>query len=118
LIKRHMGRPNVTVERFEKLGAERSSAIERLLARTTAFYNSITCATKHFEKNAGATWILGMDEVERYVIEGVRVSESGESSGPDYERVTVPEERVGSTVYAGKMGVEPATFGTAAGEPV
>ena len=118
LIKRHMGLPNVTVERFDRSDTERSSAIERLLARTTAFYNSITCATKHFEKNAGATWILGMDEVERYVIEGVRVSESGESHGLDHGKLTVPEDRGGLNVFAGKIGVEPAAFGNAAGDPL
>jgi nucleoside-diphosphate-sugar epimerase len=119
LIKRHMGLPNVTVERLGGLDSERASAIERLLARTTAFYNSITCATKHFEKNAGATWILGIDEVERFVIEGVRASESGESHAPAHEKIAVPEDRVASNVYAaGKMVSEPAAFGNAAGNPV
>lgn len=100
LIKRHMGLPNVTVERFERFDSKRASAIERLLARTTAFYNSITCATKHFEKKSGGTWILGMDEVERYVIEGVRESESGESHASDHEKIAVPEDRVALNVSA------------------
>jgi nucleoside-diphosphate-sugar epimerase len=119
LIKRHMGLPNVTVERMERFDSERASAIERLLARTTAFYNSITCATKHFEKNAGATWVLGMDEVERYVIEGVRVSEAGDSHGTDHEKAAVPDDRAALNVYGGgNLGAEPAGFGTAAGDPV
>jgi nucleoside-diphosphate-sugar epimerase len=109
LIKRHMGLPNVTVERLGRFNGERASAIERLLARTTAFYNSITCTTKHFEKNAGATWILGVDQVERFVIEGVRASESGESHALDDEKIAVPEDRVASNLYAaGKMVAEPA----------
>jgi nucleoside-diphosphate-sugar epimerase len=108
LIKRHMGLPNVTVERLGRSDGERVSAIERLLARTTAFYNSITCATKHFEKHAGATWILGIDQLERFVIEGVRVSESGESHAPDHEKIAVPDDRVASNLYAaGKMVAEP-----------
>lgn len=109
LIKRHMGLQNVTVERMEHFGGERTSAIERLLARTTAFYNSITCSTKHFEKNAGATWVLGMDEVERYVIEGVRMSESGDSHVLEHE-IAVPESRGALSVYA----TEPTGFGNAA----
>jgi hypothetical protein len=88
------------VERFERFDSKRASAIERLLARTTAFYNSITCATKHFEKKSGGTWILGMDEVERYVIEGVRESESGESHASDHEKIAVPEDRVALNVSA------------------
>jgi hypothetical protein len=104
-----MGLPNVTVERLGRFNGERASAIERLLARTTAFYNSITCTTKHFEKNAGATWILGVDQVERFVIEGVRASESGESHALDDEKIAVPEDRVASNLYAaGKMVAEPA----------
>jgi hypothetical protein len=119
LIKRHMGLPNVTVERLDPFDGQRASAIERLLARTTAFYNSITCATKHFEKNAGATWVLGMDEVERYVIEGVRMSEAGDSHVPEQEKVPVPEDRVALNVYAtGKIGAEPPAFGHVAGDPV
>jgi nucleoside-diphosphate-sugar epimerase len=113
LIKRHMGLPNVTVER---LSAERTSAIERLLARTTAFYNSITCATKHFEKSGGATWVLGMDEVERYVMEGVRASELADSYAPEYRAPALVEERVALNGYtAGKMTAEPV-FGSGAGE--
>jgi nucleoside-diphosphate-sugar epimerase len=91
LIKRYMGLPNVTVERLD---GKRASAIERLLARTTAFYSSITCETKDFEKNAGGTWTIGMDEVERYVIDGVRETESGESDAPDYEKIGVAVDRV------------------------
>jgi nucleoside-diphosphate-sugar epimerase len=109
LIKRHMGLPNVTVEQLGRFSSERVSAIERLLARTTAFYNSITCATKHFERSVGATWILGIDQVERFVIEGVRMSESGESHAPDQEKIAGPEDRVASNVYAaGKLVAEPA----------
>ncbi len=116
LIKRHMGLPHVTVERLGRFDSGRSSAIERLLARTTAYYNSITCTTKHFEKNSGARWTLGIDEVERFVIEGVRESEAGESRAPDHEKIAVPEDRVASNVYtAGKMIAEPSTFGNAAG---
>jgi nucleoside-diphosphate-sugar epimerase len=105
LIKRHMGLPNVTVKRLGPFDSKRASAIERLLARTTAFYNSITRATKHFEKNSGATWILGIDEVERFVIEGVRASESGESGAPNHEKSAVTEDRVASNVYAASSPV-------------
>jgi nucleoside-diphosphate-sugar epimerase len=109
LIKRHLGLPNVTVERSERFDSDRASSIERLLARTTAFYDSITRATKHFEKSAGAKWTLGMDEVERYVIEAVRVFDPVESQAPDHG---------GLNVYAaGKMAAEPAVFGNAAGDP-
>jgi hypothetical protein len=117
LIKRHMGLPDITVERLDRLANERASATERLLARTTAFYNSITCATKHFEKKAGATWILGMDEVERYVIEGVRVSEAGENHAPDQEKIAGPEDRHALSAYVGsKMSAGPATFGNTVSE--
>ncbi len=100
LIKRHMGLPNVSVERFERFDSERDSAIEKMLARTTAFYNSITCATKHFEKNAGGTWFLGMDEVERYVIEGVRESESGEGYPPGPDMPAGSEDRAALNLSA------------------
>lgn len=119
LIKLHLGLPNVTVERSERFDSERAPAIERLLARTTAFYDSITRATKHFEKSAGDKWVLGMDEVERYVIEAVRVFEPTESQAPDREEMVVSEGRVGLSVYAGgKMTAEPVVFGNAAGDPV
>ena len=41
-----------------------------------------------------------MDEVERYVIEGVRESESGESHASDHEKIAVPEDRVALNVSA------------------
>ena len=119
LIKRHMGLPNVAVQRLERLDTERDSAIERLLARTTAFYNSITCATKHFERSAGATWVLGTDDVERYVIEAVRACESGEGHAPNQEKIAAPEDRVASNVYAaGTICAEPAAFGNGVSDPV
>jgi nucleoside-diphosphate-sugar epimerase len=119
LIKRHLGLPNVVVERPERFDSERAPAIERLLARTTAFYDSITRATKHFEKRAGAKWILGMDEVERYVIEAVRVFDPVEIQGPDREEIAVTGDRVGLSVYAaGNLAAEPGAFINAAGDPV
>jgi nucleoside-diphosphate-sugar epimerase len=93
LIARHLDLPNVTLERIERFDGKRASAIEKLLARTTAYYNSITRTTKDFEKNDGARWILGMDEVERYVIEGVRAFESVESQLPHHEEIVVTEDR-------------------------
>ncbi len=93
LIARHLDLPNVTLERLERFDGKRASAIEKLLVRTTAYYNSITRTTKHFEKNDGTRWILGMDEVERYVIEGVRAFESVESQLPDHNDVVVTEDR-------------------------
>jgi nucleoside-diphosphate-sugar epimerase len=93
LIARHLDLPNVTLERIERFDGKRASAIEKLLARTTAYYNSITRTTKDFEKNDGARWILGMDEVERYVIEGVRAFESVESQLPHHEEIAVTEGR-------------------------
>ena len=90
LIQRHMGLSNITVERLD---SKRTSAIERLLARTTAFYSSISCSTKYFEKSAGATWILSLEQVERYVREGVRETESGERHPPENEKSAVPESR-------------------------
>ena len=117
-IKRHMGLPNVTVERLGPLDRERASAIERLLARTTAYYNSITCATKHFEKNAGATWTLSSDQVERFVIEGVRESETGESHAPHREQIGTREDRLTSNLYAAGKIAEPGTFGNPADNPV
>jgi nucleoside-diphosphate-sugar epimerase len=82
LIARHLELPAVTLERLEMLDFERASPIEKLLARTMAYYNSITRTTKQFEKSGGARWNLGMDEVERYVIEGVRAVESVENQTP------------------------------------
>ncbi len=109
LIARHVGLPNVTLERLERFDGKRASAIEKLLLRATAYYNSITSTTKHFEKNDGTRWILGMDEVERYVIEGVRAFESVESQLPDRQgdcRYGGPAFRW--NVYAnGKMTAEP-----------
>jgi hypothetical protein len=119
LIKRHLGLPNVTVEPSERFDSNRASAIERLLARTTAFYDSITRATKHFEKHAGARWVLDMDEVERYVIEAVRVFEPAQSQALGHEEMVVTGERVGLSVYAaGKLAADPASFRNAAGDPV
>ena len=120
LIKRHLGLPNVTVERSERFDSNRASAIERLLARTTAFYDSITRATKHFEKRAEkAKWFLGADEVERYVIEAVRVFEPVESQPPDQAETAVSGDRAGLSVYgARKLAAESAAFVNAAGEPV
>jgi nucleoside-diphosphate-sugar epimerase len=94
LIARHLQISNVILERPERFDSQRASAIEKMLARTTAYYNSITCTTKHFEKNGGAKWSLGMDEVERYVIEGVRAFEPAESRLPDRQEIAVPEDRV------------------------
>jgi nucleoside-diphosphate-sugar epimerase len=109
LIKRHMGLPNVTVERLGPFDSQRASATARLLARTTAFYSSITRATKHFEKSSGATWILGIDEVERFVIEGVRASESGESSasnGSGFHRsVNTHPEGAPAGVHVAETGI-------------
>ena len=93
LIARHLDLPNVTLERLDRFDGKRASTIEKLLVRTTAYYNSITRTTKHFEKNDGARWILGMDEVERYVIEGVRAFESVESQLPDHKEIVVTEDR-------------------------
>lgn len=93
LIARHLDLPNVTLERLERFDSQRASTIEKLLVRTTAYYNSITRTTKHFERNAGTRWILGMDEVERYVIEGVRAFESVESQSPDHHGIVVAEDR-------------------------
>jgi nucleoside-diphosphate-sugar epimerase len=119
LIKRHLGLPNVTVERSDRFDSERAPAIERLLARTTAFYDSITRATKHFEKNAGAKWILGMDEVERYVIEAVRAFEPVGSQEPDDEAIAMAGDRADLSVYAaGNMAAETRAFNNAAGDPV
>jgi nucleoside-diphosphate-sugar epimerase len=119
LIKRHLGLPNVTVEPSERFDSNRASAIERLLARTTAFYDSITRATKHFEKHAGAKWVLDMDEVERYVIEAVRVFEPVQSQAADHEEMVVTGDRVGLSVYAAsKLAADPASFRNAAGDPV
>jgi nucleoside-diphosphate-sugar epimerase len=119
LIKRHLGLPNVTVERSARFDSERAPAIERLLARTTAFYDSITRATKHFEKNAGAKWILGMDEVERYVIEAVRAFEPLGSQAPDDVEIAMAGDGADLSVYAaGKIAAETGAFSNAAGEPV
>lgn len=94
LIARHLEIHNVTLQRIERFDSKRASTIEKLLARTTAYYNSITCTTKQFEKNGGTRWILGMDEVERYVIEGVRAFEQAESQLPDSREIVVTEDRV------------------------
>jgi nucleoside-diphosphate-sugar epimerase len=94
LIARHLQISNVILERPERFDSQRASAIEKMLARTTAYYNSITCTTKHFEKNDGTKWILGMDEVERYVIEGVHAFEPVESRLPDRQEIAIPEDRV------------------------
>jgi nucleoside-diphosphate-sugar epimerase len=119
LIKRHLGLPNVTVERSERFDSERAPAIERLLARTTAFYDSITRATKHFEKTAGAKWVLGMDEVERYVIEAVRAFEPVGSQTPDDEAIAMAGDSADLSVYAaGNMAAETGVFRNAAGDPV
>jgi nucleoside-diphosphate-sugar epimerase len=119
LIKRHLGLPNVTVERSDRFDSERAPAIERLLARTTAFYDSITRTTKHFEKNAGAKWILGMDDVERYVIEAVRAFEPVESQEPDEAAIAMAGDSADLSVYAaGNMAAETRAFSNAAGDPV
>ena len=91
LIARHLDLPNVTLERIDRFDGKRASAIEKLLARTTAYYNSITRTTKHFEKNSGAKWVLGMDEVERFVIEGVRAFEPVENRLPEHQEIAVQD---------------------------
>ena len=78
MIARQLELPKFTIERLERFDIDRASAIEKLVARTTAYYNSITRTTKQFDRNAGTRWVLGLDEVERYVAEGVRAVEAAE----------------------------------------
>lgn len=72
LIAHHLDLPEVTLQQLDRFDVQRASSLEKLLARTMAYYNSMTRTTKNFERHDGAHWTLDMDEVERYVIEGIR----------------------------------------------
>lgn len=72
LILKHLELTSVTFRSFGEFDEATASAIERVLVRATAFYASSTAGTKVFERRRGPRWPMDLDEVERYVIEGVR----------------------------------------------
>jgi nucleoside-diphosphate-sugar epimerase len=72
LILKHLGLTSVTFRPFREFDEATASAIERVLVRNTAFYAMSTAGTKVFERRRGPHWPMDLDEVERYVIEGVR----------------------------------------------
>lgn len=72
LILEHLGLTSVTFRPFREFDEATASAIERALVRNTAFYATSTAGTKVFERRRGPGWPMDLDEVERYVIEGVR----------------------------------------------
>lgn len=72
LILKHLGLTSVTFRPFREFDEATASAIERVLVRNTAFYATSTAGTKVFERRRGPCWPMSLDEVERYVIEGVR----------------------------------------------
>jgi nucleoside-diphosphate-sugar epimerase len=72
LILTHLGLTSVTFRPFREFDETAASAIEQALVRATAFYATSTTGTKVFERRRGPRWPMDLDEVERYVIEGVR----------------------------------------------
>jgi nucleoside-diphosphate-sugar epimerase len=72
LILKHLELTSVTFRPLREFDEATASAIERVLVRNTAFYASSTAGTKVFERRRGPRWPMDLDEVERYVIEGVR----------------------------------------------
>ncbi|WP_420127867.1 SDR family oxidoreductase [Longimicrobium sp.] len=72
LILKHLELTGVTFRSFREFDEATASALERVLLRNTAFYASSTAGTKLFQRRRGPGWPMDLDEVERYVIEGVR----------------------------------------------
>jgi thioester reductase-like protein len=72
LILKHLELASVTFRPLREFDEATASALERVLVRNTAFYASSTAGTKVFERRRGVGWPMDLDQVERYVIEGVR----------------------------------------------
>lgn len=72
LILKYLGLTRVTFRPFREFDEATASALERALVRNTEFYATSTAGTKVFERRRGPHWPMDLDQVERYVIEGVR----------------------------------------------
>lgn len=79
LILKHLELTSVTFRPFREFDEATASPIERVLLRDTAFYATSTDGTKVFERRRGPRWPMDLDEVERYVIEGVRAVEDADA---------------------------------------
>ncbi|UTH76458.1 alpha/beta fold hydrolase [Chromobacterium sp. IIBBL 290-4] len=103
--------------RVDWVDDDTASAVEKLLARKTVFYNSYMQSTKMFERKLGKGCSLSLEEVENYVAQGVAAQTS---KGPVVEKrhIVVTPDRVPLNVcVTGRADGEAVVFINAIGMP-